>query len=48
MICTNHNSFDICNPVIDMDIQHNHFDLNSIGVRPVATCDEALGMRSLK
>ena len=48
MICTNHNSFDICNPVIDMDIQHNHFDLSNIVVRLVVTCDEILGMRSLK
>ena len=44
----NHNSFDTCNPAIDMDIRHNHFDLNNSVVRIVVTCDEILGMRSLK
>ena len=44
----NHNSFGICNHVINTDIQCNHFDWNSIAVQPVVTCGEILGMRSLK
>ena len=44
----NHNSFGICNHVIETDIQCNHFDLNSIAVRPAVTCGEILGMQSLK
>ena len=45
---TNRSSFDICNLVIDKDIQRNHFGWSNIAVLPVATCDEILGMRSLK
>ena len=45
---TNRSSFDICNLVINKDIQRNHFGLSNIAVLPVATCDEILGMRSLK